>query len=83
MKFNIRKENEITIIEPEGDMDYKQLDEFSFIVGHTILDGNTKVILNFINVKYFNSAGIRMLINNGKLMNSASLKKSVGKFWLG
>ncbi len=66
MKIKQRKEEDITIIQPIGRLDSSGIPEFSAVVNRTIQEGATKLILDFAQMDYMSSAGIRALIDGYK-----------------
>ncbi len=70
MKIDVRTESDITIIQPHGRMDFNALNEFSSIVKKNIQDGATKILLDFSNLEYLSSSGIRTLVECQKSVES-------------
>ena len=68
MKIDIRTESGTTIIKPNGTMDFAGLSEFSATLNRTIIDGATKVLLDFSTLEYLSSSGIRSLMEGMKLL---------------
>ncbi|MEW6236390.1 MAG: STAS domain-containing protein [Candidatus Omnitrophota bacterium] len=68
--FAVRLENNITIIQPNCKLDVANLKEFSSVLDRVIEEGAIKVLLNFANVDYLSSTGIRVLVDNSKKLKS-------------
>ncbi len=62
MKIDVRTESDITIIKPHGRMDFSGLNEFSALVKKNVQDGATKILLDFSDLEYLSSSGIRTLV---------------------
>lgn len=73
MEVTTRKENEILIVEVSGRLDsgtYEQLGQKM-----NELTAEKKIILDFTNLDYISSAGLRIV-----LMNAKKMKKTGGEF---
>lgn len=70
MKVEQRTESDVAILEPEGRIDAAGLQEFSATMNRAIQDGYKKILINFSKSDYMSSAGIRVLIEAKKNIDS-------------
>ncbi|MDX9701972.1 MAG: STAS domain-containing protein [Candidatus Auribacterota bacterium] len=66
----ITKENIVSIVELNGELDNESAEELRINVEDLISNGKVNIILNFNELSYSNSAGLRELIALYKLANS-------------
>ncbi len=66
MKIEIRNESGVTIIKPDGRMDFAGLSEFAGILNRSIEEGANKILIDFSSLEYMSSAGIRALMEGLK-----------------
>lgn len=66
MKIETRNESDVTIIKPVGRMDFNALSEFQSILNTKIQGGAKKILLDFSQLEYLSSAGIRALMDGMK-----------------
>lgn len=63
MKIDVRKESDVTIVKPIGRMDFNSLMEFSALMNKTIQSGAQKLLLDFSELEYMSSSGIRTIVD--------------------
>ena len=63
MKIDVRTESDVTIIKPEGRMDFNALMEFGSLMTQTIDGGARKILLDFSELEYLSSSGIRTIVD--------------------
>lgn len=68
MKIEVRTESDVSIIKPSGNMDFNALNEFSSTLKSTIQEGANKVLLDFADLEYLSSSGIRALMEAMRLL---------------
>jgi len=68
----ITKQDVVSIVELNGELDNESADQLRANVEELINDGKINIILNFKNLSYSNSAGLRELIALYKLAASKS-----------
>jgi len=68
--FDVRQENNITIVQPNCKLDVANLKGLSSVLERVINEGALKVLLNFKNVDYLSSTGIRVLVENSQKLKS-------------
>ncbi len=68
MKIEVRTETGVTIIKPSGNMDFNALNDFSSTLKRSIEEGAIKVLLDFSDLEYLSSSGIRALMEAMRLL---------------
>ena len=68
MKIMIKENDNIRIITPEGRIDSTTAPEFSEVLNKVILD-NCDIVIDFTDVKYVSSTGLRALLDGRKKLN--------------
>ncbi len=86
--INVRKTNDVAIIDLKGDVTTLSEDTISDAFDSITKDGFNKILLNFQNVEYINSAGIAILIGmvtetrkNNQLLNIYGLSNHFEKIF--
>ncbi len=70
MKIDARTESDVTVIKPEGRMDFNALMEFSALLNRTVQGGAKKVLLDFSALEYLSSSGIRTIVESQKQIDA-------------
>lgn len=63
MKIDVRTESDVTIVRPYGRMDFNALMEFGSLMTQTIQAGAKKILLDFSDLEYLSSSGIRTIVD--------------------
>ncbi len=71
MKITERRESDIAIIKPEGRIDWNTMPIFSDCLNRLIQDGNKKILIDFSDLEYMASSGMRSLITSLKKIEEA------------
>lgn len=70
MNVDIRTESDVTIIKPSGRMDFNALMEFSALLNQTLQGGARKMLLDFSDLDYLSSSGIRTMVECQKQVDA-------------
>jgi anti-sigma B factor antagonist len=70
MKIDVRTESDVTIVKPNGRMDFNALQEFNALLTQTIKAGAKKILLDFSDLEYLSSSGIRTMVDCQKQVDA-------------
>ena len=77
MLINTRNIQDVSIVSPSGRIDASTAPDLENGLNELIFSGRIKIVLNFNNVEYISSGGLRVLLSTAK-----ELKKNAGDFRL-
>ncbi|MFA6980290.1 MAG: STAS domain-containing protein [Ignavibacteriaceae bacterium] len=72
MEMSQRTENGVLIISPKGNLDFNHATSFQETATALIENGAKKVLINFTELSFISSAGLRVLIVLAKLLQQKS-----------
>jgi anti-sigma B factor antagonist len=70
MQISIKEKDEIKIVKIEGKLDTNTAPDAEKQVKKLLEEGNNKIIINFENLDYISSAGLRLLLATAKQLKS-------------
>lgn len=70
MNIEVKKESDVTIVRPNGRMDFNALMEFNALLNKTVQGGAKKLLLDFSDLEYLSSSGIRTLVDCQKQVDA-------------
>ena len=68
MKITERTESDISIIKPEGRIDWNTMPVFTDCLNRLIQEGSKKLLIDFSETEYIASSGMRTLITSLKMI---------------
>ena len=68
MEINIKEVNDVKIVEFTGNLDTNTAPEAEGQINGLLDDGATRILVNFENLNYISSAGLRVLLATAKKM---------------
>ena len=74
MKIDINKNDSEIIITPIGRLDSTTCDEFSDFLNESITEDINKIVIDFSNVDFISSKGLRVLVSLYKNLNGRKLE---------
>ncbi len=72
MEVTVKEVNEVSVLSFEGNLDTNTAPQAQAQIDQLIDGGSVKILINFDNLNYINSAGLRVLLATAKKLKAAS-----------
>ncbi len=72
MEVTVKEVNEVNVLSFEGNLDTNTAPQAQAQIDQLIEGGSSKILINFDNLNYISSAGLRVLLATAKKLKAAS-----------